>query len=99
MFLLIFRDKVNFLEEKLSFYRELNENDRSSNRDDAEAGDEQHNEFNLKNMGSAYRMLKIEIDLVLYLCFSDLTSTGASFLFAFITKRKKMTYLALNFPI
>ncbi len=65
-----FRDKISFYEEKLSYYREMNEREKSSNRncegdqvDKTEQASE-NNENDLEDMGSTYRMLKIEIDMV-----------------------------------
>ena len=64
------REKLCFFEEKLAFYRDLEEKDKSSNDmfEEAESTDEQQsaflNEHNLKSLGSNYRVLKIEICLV-----------------------------------
>lgn len=65
-----FRDKITFYEEKLNYYREINEREKSSNRncegdqvDKTEQASE-NNENDLEDTGSTYRMLKIEIDMV-----------------------------------
>ena len=67
-YFLDFRDKITFYEEKLNYYREMNEREKSSNRNcegDQVDKTEQASENNEnEDMGSTYRMLKIEIDMV-----------------------------------
>jgi hypothetical protein len=63
-----FRDKLNFYEEKLSYYRELDDKDKSSNREEEEQDERNENsnsnENDLEDHGSTYRMLKVEIEMV-----------------------------------
>ena len=82
-FLSNFRDKLNFYEEKLSYYRELNDKDKSTNREEEEQDERNENsnsnENDLEDRGSTYRMLKVEIEMVNHNFICDYNLTNDKF--------------------